>query len=307
MTRAQVGASVVAVVIALSAPEAGAFVRTRTGAGKGTAWRVPKVTMHVPVLAADRPIGMLTSADVLVATTASAARWTHAEVSCTSLEASVVQDAPLDALAEVDGQNNLIFRDDSWEPKTFDKQGKPLGEYEPNQLALTSVFVRTKSGEIAEADIEINAFSHPKWELTDDRSKLLADGAIDLQNTLTHELGHVFGLAHSCWDPATGPQPLDRGVPVPECGEHPELVEAAMAPTAPPGDLGKRALHDDDRSAVCAVYPFGKPVALDPLDDGGCAVAGSSSDGAAARATGLALLALVLARRFRRLARERLE
>jgi hypothetical protein len=224
--------------------------------------------MHVPLLTADRPVGTLTNEEVLAATDAAGAIWSRAQVDCTSVETSVIADAPRDALPGFDQQNNVIFRDDSWSPKTFDKNGNPLGTYEPNQLALTTVSLRTTSGVIVDADIEINAFNHRAWEASGDMSLLLAHGSIDLQNTLSHEMGHVLGFEHSCWDPQTGAQPLDGDKLVPPCASNPQLAEATMAPTAPPGDITKRALHADDRDGVCDVYPV--------ASGGGCAISGGT-------------------------------
>lgn len=257
-----------ALAVSLTPQLAHAYARTRNNAGKAAYWANPRVVMHVPALTPDKPIGALTTENVLAATTAATDLWSRAQVDCTRAELSTTGGAARDALIGHDKQNNVIFRDDSWDPKTFDKNGVPIGDYTANQLALTSVFLKG-SGEIVDADIEINVFNHPQWEVSGDMSHLVSAGAIDLQNTLSHEVGHVLGFDHSCWDPLTGPQPLDGDKPLTPCASDPKLAEATMAPTAPPGDVNKRVLHEDDRQAVCDVYPVNPP-------DSGCAVAGGA-------------------------------
>jgi uncharacterized protein (TIGR03382 family) len=59
--------------------------------------------------------------------------------------------------------------------------------------------------------------------------------AIDLQNTLTHELGHAMGLDHVASPGST------------------------MEPTAPPGETQKRILDDGTAAGFCSVYPRGRP------------------------------------------------
>ncbi len=57
---------------------------------------------------------------------------------------------------------------------------------------------------------------------------------MDVRNTVTHELGHVLGLAHP--NPYTG---------------------ATMSATAPPGETSKRVLTPSDVNGICTVYPVG--------------------------------------------------
>lgn len=57
---------------------------------------------------------------------------------------------------------------------------------------------------------------------------------MDVQNTVTHELGHVLGLAHP--NPYTG---------------------ATMSATAPPGETSKRVLTPSDVNGICTIYPVG--------------------------------------------------
>jgi hypothetical protein len=93
-------------------------------------------------------------------------------------------------------------------------------------------------------------------------------GHDDVQNTVTHELGHAIGLAHSD-DPG-----------------------ATMYASADPEETAKRDLGDDDLWGVCDIYPGGTP--RGPRSS--CA---ASPDGARPWAAGAVLLSIValLARR----------
>lgn len=112
--------------------------------------------------------------------------------------------------------NIIVFRDDAWDE-------------DPTIMALTSVVFRNSSGKIYDADIEINTFQYA-FGIVTPRSK---GGLIDLQNTLTHELGHVIGLDHS------------------------DVEDATMFPYSTNGVTYMQTLDDDDRAAIAAVYPGG--------------------------------------------------
>jgi hypothetical protein len=103
------------------------------------------------------------------------------------------------------------------------------------------------------------------WTFTDD--PVAQPTAMDLQNTATHELGHLIGLDHA-------PDP-----------------ESTMAASADSGETKKRDLTADDIAGLCAVYPVGQ----EPEEEGGCC----SGSGGGASAGVLAALTAVLARRRR--------
>jgi hypothetical protein len=98
---------------------------------------------------------------------------------------------------------------------------------DPSIIALTSVWFSTSSGLIYDADIMINEQQGPyaicPCEAGGDEQ--------DLQNVLTHEIGHFLGLAHSSEPGAT------------------------MEATARPGETQKRDLTADDEAGLCAAYP----------------------------------------------------
>ncbi len=120
-------------------------------------------------------------------------------------------------------------------------------------LALTSMTYDDITGEIFDADVEINSANN-----------LITTGdtniGADLVSIVTHEAGHFLGLAHS------------------------EKATATMFGNYSPGDPFMRDLDPDDVAAICAAYPQGRPVASssceprrgftkqcsDELSTGGC-------------------------------------
>ena len=126
------------------------------------------------------------------------------------------------------------------------------------------------------------------------------DGDMDLQNALTHELGHLIGLDHTCYDSltsSTAVRPDDNtGAPVVDCSSADAEVKATtMYPSATPGDIEKRTLAPDDQNAVCTIYSVNNPP---PALDAGCvqcATAGDPTPGGLLAA--LAAIGLMLRRR----------
>jgi MYXO-CTERM domain-containing protein len=121
---------------------------------------------------------------------------------------------------EVKNANLIVFRDEGW-------------PYGPGALALTTVTYVVDTGEIRDADMELN---------TTDVDFSFSDSTvtIDLESILTHEAGHFLGLAHS---------------PVPE---------ATMIVQYPPESISLRSLDDDDVAGICAVYPSDRVAACEP-------------------------------------------
>lgn len=112
-----------------------------------------------------------------------------------------------------DNTNIIVFRDDNW------NESRSI-------MALTSVTYQNSTGLIYDADIEVNTKYWPYGIYEKDGKDV-----VDYQNTLTHELGHVFGLAHS------------------------DNVEATMFPYSSTGETGLRTLAYDDILAIRAIYP----------------------------------------------------
>jgi hypothetical protein len=95
-------------------------------------------------------------------------------------------------------QHVIVFRDREaerplWEKDDADvehlEQGPPLDH---STIALTTVSFDTVTGEIFDADMEINSANYD-FSVGDS----ILPGQIDLQTVVTHEAGHFLGLAHS--------------------------------------------------------------------------------------------------------------
>lgn len=214
---------------------------------------------------------------------ASIATWNDGCASCSYIK---IVDAGTVANAEVGGKdkvNLLKFRDTSWcRPAVGDA---PAFCYSAAAAGITTAtFVddstSARDGAIVDADIEINGVD---FAIAENGQTLgAAPCAAELQNTLTHELGHLHGLEHPCLSGDDPPRVDDQGNPVPDCGatSDPKIEEATMYPFQECGETKKETLSDDDIAGVCAIYPLAKdPMECEPVggsSGGGCC---SASDG----------------------------
>lgn len=140
--------------------------------------------------------------------------------------------------------NVLIFRDNDWAYKNAD-----------NTLAKAIAHYDGKTGEILDADIEVNTASN-HFTLTNKNAQF------DLQTVLTHEVGHFLGLSHSS-DPS-----------------------AVMYASYERGSVQGRKLAPDDIAALCTAYPPERIASCDLTPSGGfdtCAKAAPTSMCGAAR------------------------
>jgi hypothetical protein len=283
----------VCALVAGTAPvrPAQAYVRTTTSTGAPMYWN--RTVLDITAYVGD-PLPGLEDGEILRAARAAAATWSRGQVPCTSIELRIGSVELDDASVGLDGQSRLTFRRQQW-CRVPRAEGEPC--YDPFALAVTSVFARRTDGEILDADIELNG-QYPWGDLV--RQPQPGENAQDLQNTLTHELGHYIGLDHTCSLSGERPgQVDDQGHPVPSCTRANEGIRATtMFAAVIPGDVDRRSLSQDDMRAVCEVYP-----ALERVLEGrssGCALGGR------ARAGGLgALLALSVVPLLRRAARRR--
>lgn len=155
-------------------------------------------------------------ADDAVATyAAAAATWT--DVECTWLDLAGRGFTCFDdvGLAEWPGAQNIL----AW------PEGPESWQHPERVVALTSVTYDRRTGEIVDADIELNGEDYA-FGSAGERDRY------DLQQTLTHELGHVLGLDHS------------------------DQLAATMYALSYVGETGKRDLTDDDVAGVCASHPM---------------------------------------------------
>jgi hypothetical protein len=174
-------------------------------------------------------------------------------------------------------------------------------------IAVTTVTYDSGSGRILDADIEVADWdgettspggqplplSTPAtngWYFScgDDVPQCTSYGDdkcsfIDLRNTLTHEVGHLVGLAHVARTSANH--------------------SVTMYPDTGPLDVQKRDLSPDDVAGVCAIYPASEPSPTCVQDRGDEGCGGQTAGGArpaGALGLGLALLVLLARRACRR-------
>jgi hypothetical protein len=147
-------------------------------------------------------------------------------------------------------------------------------------IALTTTTYRLSTGEILDADVEVNAGSGEDdgflFTCVDPPAPVCSEDlrtgciASDLQNALTHEVGHILGFAHS------------------------DTRSSTMYPGTTAGETRKRVLSTDAVEGMCDVYPLGGAV----LTCGSRAV-GCSTAGAPDTVLAIASLAFLLRRRAR--------
>ncbi|HEY2900323.1 MAG TPA: hypothetical protein VGL59_07095 [Polyangia bacterium] len=215
----------------------------------------------------------MTSDQVLTAVTGAANAWSSVSLSCTFLTIDVSLSSATAPMAIADNKSSLIFRHQDWCSPT---DSPWTCSYDPSALAITSVFVQRSTGRIQEADIEVNDrwFGWTDLDLFPENTTRQ-----DLQNALTHEMGHLIGLDHTCYTAGTNTtRPNDNnGNPVPDCDNAPPEVQATtMFASAKPGDISKRTLEADDQQAVCDIYPLANDPAYCPAATATATVADQS-------------------------------
>jgi hypothetical protein len=154
-------------------------------------------------------------------------------------------------------------------------------------LALTTITYDTETGEIFDADVEINS-ARAEFTLGDDFV------GHDLASIMTHEIGHFLGLSHD------------------------DNVETTMWWDYTPGDTSQRTLHEEDIAGICEIYPPERSVDTErcgprhgfstecvpgeekfETDSGGCAVPSRTKGNGEQLGIITALCAALVARRRR--------
>jgi len=145
-------------------------------------------------------------------------------------------------------------------------------------VALTTSSYVISTGELVDADVEMNAASAtPTIVDSPPCSGSLSTSCVanDVQNAATHELGHFLGLAHS-------PDP-----------------SSTMYASEPIGETSKRVLDSGSKQFICDAYPSGRP-SQDCSASGGGGTTGSGCSSAGdptVLGPGVLVLLLALARR----------
>lgn len=207
-----------------------------------------------------------------------------------------------------DGVNLIKFRDTVWGLPAA--SNAPAVTHSAQAAAITTATYISdpkspRDGAIVDADIELNGVN---FTIAASPSDPPVKGCLAvLQNTLTHELGHLHGLEHTCFLGSVDPGWVDnQGHPVPSCNPPPpatlpaSIVDATMYPTQDCGEIKKEKLSPDDIQSMCDIYPASAgPKACTPphtSTGGGCCSA-SSGDRAGASMLLAGVTVLVMRRR----------
>ncbi len=255
-----------AVLVALPAT-ASAYKLKADGTGTPVRWASKQITFRLP---RHIPQG-ISESDVRAAVVASLATWASATGLTLQVEPGD-EDAKIgySSSDKADNHNDILLIDHDW-------------KYDTNALAATVLTIDEDSHQIVDADIALNVEGNNFKALP---ATSVPGGVYDdLQNTLTHEIGHALGLAHS------------------------EVAQACMYGASSHGEVSKRALADDDQAAADFLYDPRKGIPAPAAQVQNMAEAmltvGCSSTGGGVPSLALALLPLLLLRKDR--ARYRLE
>jgi hypothetical protein len=179
-------------------------------------WGDPCITIWVPE--DDEPLPAIDRATLAALTVSAFERWSH--VQCGegrpaidvhlggALSCALTGYDP-DAMQNV---NTLRVVHEDWPHPGWLKD-----------VAVTTVTSLAATGEIVDADIELNGEDN-MFTVSDER---IVD---DLESALVHEAGHALGLAHS------------------------DEPDATMFASTRPGATTLRTLHPDDEAGICAIY-----------------------------------------------------
>lgn len=167
----------------------------------------------------------------------------------------------------------IKFRSTTWGRPATDKN--PAVTYDPAAAAITTVTYinkptdATADGRIVDADIELNAVNNYFYNVDQAANPVTGSRkATDLWNTLTHEIGHLMGLEHTCKRTGDSMPACTRdgaGSTVISCGvveagrqtnqAYQAIYDTTMYPTADPKEVKKRQPKADDVSGIVNTYP----------------------------------------------------
>ena len=121
--------------------------------------------------------------------------------------------------------NIIMFRDEDW----------PY-ENAIDTLALTTLIFNADTGEIYDADVEVNSVQSP-MSIGD-----IGPNDIDFSSVITHEIGHFLGLSHS------------------------DAPGSTMRPSYAPGQTAMSSIELDDVQAVCEALPPNRKTTSESCD-----------------------------------------
>lgn len=229
--RVKLGAAISVALLAVLAPRAaGAFCRTTTTPipanyspsrgcfteGLVLFWK--NACVGYSVNTASTPTIALTTATTVIDeafSTWNAVACGAGNVGITTANLGAVECSEVRYNPNGPNQNVIVFRDEKW----------PYSDPN-NTLGLTTVTFNADTGEIYDADMELNATAKNL-----STSATVPANGFDLLSVVTHEAGHFLGLAHAT------------------------SMTATMYASYKPGTSTLRTLTPDDTAGVCAIYP----------------------------------------------------
>jgi hypothetical protein len=258
--------AVVGLLAAWPSLRAEAYVRSRTAHG-GTPTYWPSSCAYLQPDSGGTPDLSLDTLAMVVQK--SLANWQNTIGGCSELTLNYQTPAP--AEAHFDGANIIKFRTDRWCHPDDDQSHSQC--YDAAAAGITTVFYadhpgQPDDGQILDADIELNDINFTftvVGALVGTKPRPGTTSA-DLENTLTHEIGHFMGLDHTCKDAATAANAVDEnGNPPPRCDQlgmldaatQMKITEATMYNVAGANEIKKRSPEADDVAGVCNAYPTG--------------------------------------------------
>jgi Matrixin len=224
---------------------------------RGARWKQNTVTVSV-----EDSVDLLgTEGEAFDAVIHAATAWQNAPGILPTL---VVQRGPDDPIGyRRNGKNKNTVR--------FAPDGDPLAN---GALAITVITFDAHAREILDADVVLNGEHGFAFFDHDARNEGMS--TYDLQNVLTHELGHLLGLGEDMTD-----------------------IDATMYAFSQPGETGKRDLEVVDKDSIASLYSE----EFDPEVQGGCggaAIAGYQGEAWVWAALGLGALGFATRRRAKR-------
>jgi hypothetical protein len=203
---------------------------------------------------------------------ASIASWNNGIKDCSYLK--IINEGRKAMEVGRDYVNLIKFRDVSWcRPATKDD---PMRCHPDSAAGITTATYvddtsSARDGAIVDADIELNGAD---FAIAVNGVSLSNNSCLsELQNTLTHELGHLLGLEHTCLAPGDPPRVDNNGNTVPSCNNATATQQnATMFNFQECGEMKKETLEPDDIAGVCGIYPTDQnPGTCDHVGEpGGC-------------------------------------
>lgn len=258
------GALSLVALFCASVGTAHAFVRTRPVGGRhAIRWPSPAV-VRFSLDTHALPSGLARDV-VLSALQRAANAWNQAGDKCSTARIVVVDGSASRTAGGHDGANSITFHRARWCSGGIQRLGAC---YDERVSAMTTLHFGASHEDatealVTEADVELNA-AHFAWQV-DSQRQTSPLATVDLQTVVTHEFGHVLGLAHVCDNGPGTPWHRDHeGRPIPSCQRASgAVVDSVMVPAGDQRHDGrilpvKQRLGDDDVAGICAIYSAGE-------------------------------------------------